>query len=152
MLKKAESVLWNTSRKRKGRAKDKGQEARFSETLLLKGSMPKRRGKVFLERKIVLSVSATQKTEKSLFGKEDRPQCFSYRRGNCSHDRECDYWHLPHCKYSKKNTCEMRKDLPFIHSQYKGKRKIVRKREGNDCYCEYCKSSTRGQVMEVHAS
>ena len=28
-------------------------------------------------------------------------------------DRECDDWHLPHCKYSKKNTCDVGEGFPF---------------------------------------
>ena len=54
-----------------------------------------------------------RKTGKSLSGKEDRPPCFNYRRENCSHDRECDYLHLPHCKYFQKKHWKLER---IVHS------------------------------------
>ena len=36
---------------------------------------------------------STRQPGKSPSGKEDRPPCFSFRRGTCQKDRNCDYWH-----------------------------------------------------------
>ena len=68
-----------------------------------------------------------------------------------SDDRECDYWHLLHCKYFKKDRCEMGKDCLFVHPQTKtrltsplrkgrGKANIIRQRRSIGCKTEYCKS------------
>ena len=71
----------------------------------------------FVERDNSAERQYARNTWKSQSGKEDRPPCFNRKRGNCSHDRECDYWHPPHGRYCKKNTCQMWKDCPFTHSQ-----------------------------------
>ena len=55
-------------------------------------------------------------------GRECRPPCLNYKRGNCSHNRECDYWHPPHCKYFKNNPCQMRKGMSIhTHPQKKNR-------------------------------
>ena len=56
-------------------AKELDQEARLNETIPQKGNVPDRQAKVHLEKKIVLHVS--------------------FKKGACSHDRDCDYWNLP---------------------------------------------------------
>ena len=37
----------------------------------------------------------------------DRPLSFDNKKGHCSRDRECDYWHLPHCKCFKQGNCQL---------------------------------------------
>ena len=53
---------------------------------------------------------------------------FQQQKGNWSHDRECDCWHLPQCAYFKKDKCEVGQDCPFIHRQKK-KRSTCRPRK-----------------------
>ena len=74
---KKEFVLLNMTRRKKRRAK----------TILQKDNMPAGQGKVHPEKKTVTRV-------------------LNNKRGNCSHDRECDFWHLPHCKYHTKENRE----------------------------------------------
>ena len=45
------------------------------------------------------------------------------QKRTCSHDRECDHWHSPHCKFFKKDKCQMAKDCPLIHVQKKRKKR-----------------------------
>ena len=65
-----------------------------------RGTTPEREGKVHLDKEVVF-------------------RGINYNGVNCSHDRECDCGHPPHCKYFKKDKCQMRKDGSFIHSQKK---------------------------------
>ena len=59
----------------------------------------------------------TPKTGRSPSGEEDRSPSFNHERGNCRDDRDCDYWHLLHCKYFKDDKCELGKDFLFVHPQ-----------------------------------
>ena len=74
---KAECVHSNMTRHRKEKAKEIDQEAWFKEASHQNENMPERQGN-------------------RPSGKEDRPLCCNCNRGNCSHDRERDYWHPPH--------------------------------------------------------
>ena len=111
---KAENVLSNMTRQRKTKAKEIDEEAR----LKVDNSA---------ERQYA------RKTKKSPSGTEDRPTRFKYKRGNCNHDRECDYGHPLHCKYFENDWCQMWKDCPFIHSQKKNRSTITQwKIKGNE--------------------
>ena len=100
---------------------------------------------MFLEKKIALRATAT-------------------RKGHCSYDEECDDWHLLHCQYLEMKTCQMRKDSPHVQLQEQGRSTSSRPKEkGKDkgcekerktifCYCEYCISETRLQVVDIYAS
>ena len=92
------SVELDTAKKGKG----KGNRSR---RLVQRGKSPERK--------------YARKTGKRPSGKEDRPPCCNCKRGNCSHDRERGYWHLPHCKYFQKDKCQMRMGCSFIHSHKK---------------------------------
>ena len=60
-----------------------------------------------------------RKTGKSPSGKEDRPPRFCFQERRISNDRDCDYWHLPHCRSFKQGTCRLRKDCPSVHQKRK---------------------------------
>ena len=88
----AEHVLLNMTRQRKGMAKDIDREAQFNE--MQPGFSPEKTGTSPSGNKVLL-------------------QCLNYKRGKCSHDRECDYSQPPHCKYFKNDICQMGKDCPL---------------------------------------
>ena len=108
---KAEHFLVNVTQQRKGRAKDINQEVRQ------------------VERDSSAERLYARKTGKSPSGKEDRPPCFKYKRGNCCHDGECEHWHPPRCKEFKNEKCQMGKDCPFIHSQKKKRSTTPQRKE-----------------------
>ena len=75
-------------------------------------------------------------------------------RVNCSHDRECDCGHPPHCKYIKKENVKWER---IVHSSTHKRREVisqsstkrkrnikrVRKRKGDGCNSDYCKSPSK---------
>ena len=124
---KVENVLSSTTQQRKGKAKGVDQEARSK--VQQNDNMPGRQGEVHLEKKIVLRVSTT--------------------RGNCCHDRACDCWYPPHCKYFKTEDMSngkglsihtLKKEVSIYQSERKRYSKEVRIRESSGCNCECCKS------------
>ena len=92
----AENVLSTMTRQRKGNAK-KSTKKRGENVI---SQYIGQTDEVHQERKIDFHVSTA-------------------KEGNCSHDRESDYWHSPHCKYFKKDESGMGKDCPFVHPQTK---------------------------------
>ena len=96
----AENVLLNMTPKRKGTTKEIDQEAR-------------------LKRDSSTERQFSRKAGRSPSERGDRPLCCNYKRGNCSHDRECDYLHHPQCNYFRKDNCEMGQDCPYEHPQKK---------------------------------
>ena len=129
---KAENVLSNLRLQSKWKTQEIDQGAQVQETIPQKDKK-------------------TPKTGRSPSGEEDRSPSFNHERGNCRDDRDCDYWHLLHCKFFKNDKCEMWKDCLFVYpaneeatyqSSTKGKREgnIIRQRRSIGFKTGYCKS------------
>ena len=81
---------------------------------------------------------------------------------NSRHDRECDYWHHPHCKYFKKDNRDMGKYCSFVHPQKtkrstsprrkeRGKAKKSDKRKGTVAtvnVANHCPGNTSGKLPQ----
>ena len=85
------------------RQKELDQEAWLNETILHIDSMPAGQGKGHLGKKFVFQVPTTVEIVIMIEG--------------------CDYWHPPHCKYFKKDKCQMGKDLTKEESTFQSERK-----------------------------
>ena len=99
LKRKAKIVIWDMKRlvpqPRKGGVKELDQEAR-------------------LKRDNSVERQYTRKTGRSASGKEDPLPRFNCKKMVMIEG--CGYWHPPHCKYFKKDKCEMGKDCPFVHT------------------------------------
>ena len=80
-----------------------------------KGEGRRQRSRSPAPRKTSDEKQYAKKTGQNSCGKEDRPPCHSYKKGGCGCDRECAFWHLPHCKYFMTKKCG--KDCLYAHSQ-----------------------------------
>ena len=82
-----------------------------------KGKGRRQRSRSPAPRETSAEKQCAKKTGKNSCGKEDRPPCHSYKKGNCGCDRKCAFWHPPHCKYFKTKKCRLGKDCLYVHSQ-----------------------------------
>ena len=53
--------------------------------------------------------------ERHLQDKKDKPPCRFYLKGECTRDKECDFWHAPPCKHYKANACQLGDKCLFLH-------------------------------------
>ena len=83
---------------------------------------------------------------------------FELQKRSGSNDRECDYWHPPHCNYFRKemsigqglSVLPLTKESTYQSSTKRKRRRIrVRQRKGNGWNGEYCKSSTQGHILAL---